>query len=62
LVQRVKHVKGEVIAVRCGEETKKMWLELLYEYKKMGLTAEDLLADALRLLRESGYPRAASVY
>ena len=44
---------SEVLRVRLkrrAEEVRKKWKELLYEYKKRGLSAEDVLADALECL------------
>ena len=44
---------SEVIRIRLDkrrEEVRKKWRELLYEYKKRGLKAEDVLADALECL------------
>jgi hypothetical protein len=48
----VKPQKTEIIHIRCTPETKKLWLNVLYEFKKKGFTAEDVLAYALELLLE----------
>ena len=44
------------------DEVLSMWRELLYEYKKKGLRAEDLLRDALRCALERGLPRTGRVH
>jgi len=38
-----RDMKYEYIMIRCNEETKQRWREVLHEFKKRGLTAEDLL-------------------
>lgn len=45
--------KTERVVVRCTPETRRAWLEVLYEMRKRGLTAEDVLREALRQLRNS---------
>jgi hypothetical protein len=42
----------EVIHIRCSPETKKLWMETLYEFKKRGWNADMVLASALKLLLE----------
>jgi hypothetical protein len=51
-ILHVKAQKTEIIHIRCTPETKKLWLNILYEFKKKGYTAEDVLAYALQLLLE----------
>lgn len=54
--------KGRILKIRCTEETVRVWREQLRKYQDAGLTAEDLLLDALRLAREHGLPRVAPVF
>lgn len=54
--------RSEILKIRCSKKTIILWREQLLKYKNAGLDAEDLLLDALRLLREQGYPRVAPVY
>jgi len=35
--------KTEVVSIKCSLETKLRWRNLLYEFKKGGYTAEELL-------------------
>ena len=42
----------EIITIRCSKETKKLWIETLYEFKKVGWNADKVLNEALRSLKE----------
>ena len=50
--RRTTEPKMEVIHIRCSPETKKLWMETLYEFKKRGWNADLVLAYALKLLLE----------
>lgn len=47
--------KREVIIIRVGGDTKKRWRKVLYEFKKNGGTAEDLLKYMLDLVEMYGF-------
>jgi hypothetical protein len=36
-----------ILTIRCNKKTAQLWKELLYEYKKFGKKANDLLYDSL---------------
>jgi hypothetical protein len=40
-----------ILTIRCKKETAQLWKNLLYEYKKFGKKANDLLYDSLNYFK-----------
>jgi len=54
--------KQKILKIRCSPKTVRMWREELRRYQDAGLSAENLLVDGLKLVREQGYPKSAPVF
>jgi len=53
--------KDCIIAIRVTRETKERWEKILYEFKKSGLTAEDLFVRALDYLEDLAKLKVSSI-